>query len=427
MNNKQILLTRAALWAAFDGFTAVYLAAYAIAQGASNMVVGLLGAMPYLAFLVTQLPGVHLATYFKRKKICAYIGIFGDLWWIGILLAPFITKNPILLIVLCYMFVRIAVGLQSPAYNTLLADMVETDQRGSFFSKRLKLIGIFGTVAVLGGGAWLKLFPKESITGFVAMFAVGTAVGIACRLIILKINEPEYRDHAHHTVSEFLSLQGDLKRFISFAVFFSFAFNIASPLIVVYILKNLGASYWFYAMIAATSTLAKVFASSKIGRVTDKYGDKPVTILGVLGTAAVPIAYLLVTPALLWLTIPISIFSGITWAAVDIARFNYLLGLTTPEKEGVQLAEYNFYVSIPLAIAPLIGGYLSEHVTLILAGVPLVLLISGILRAVSVLPILKLREPRAAREYGAFYVLTHVLHSNRGYETTASPVKKVNK
>jgi MFS family permease len=425
MNNKKILLTRAAIWAAFDGFTSVFLAAYAIAQGASNTVIGLLGAMPYLAFLITQLPGVQLATHFKRKKLSAFLGVLGDIWWIGILLAPYITSNPILLIVICYMFFRISVGLQSPAYNTLLADIVEAKTRGSFFSKRLKLLGIFGTIAVLGGGAWLKLFPESSLTGFVIMFAVGVLLGLACRLIVLKVDEPEYRDHEHHTVTEFLSLKGELRRFIGFAMAFSFAFNIASPLIVVYILKDLGASYWFYALIAGTATLAKVFASGRIGAITDRYGDKPVTIIGVVCTAVAPLAYLFVTPSLLWLTIPISIFSGVAWAAVDIARFNYLLGLTTPEKEGIQIAEYNFYVSIPLAIAPLLGGYLSEHVTLILTGVPLVLLLSGVLRIVSVIPLLKLRDPRSKKEYSAFFVLKHALHFHQGVETELHPVKKI--
>src|SRR4030042_1708940 len=176
--NKRILLTYESLWAIFDGLTAVFLVAYALALGASNLVIGLLGSIPFIAFLLTQLPGVHLAAHYQRKKLFCALGIVSDLWWIGILAAPYIASKPIVLVVIFYLFVRICVGLFAPAYNTLLADVVEQGHRGAFFSKRLKLMGTLGTITVLAAGAWLKIFPKESIVGFTIMFALGTIIGV---------------------------------------------------------------------------------------------------------------------------------------------------------------------------------------------------------------------------------------------------------
>jgi hypothetical protein len=57
MKNKQILKLQGSLWASYNGLTAVFLIAYALALGASNTVIGLLGALPWLASLIAQIPG----------------------------------------------------------------------------------------------------------------------------------------------------------------------------------------------------------------------------------------------------------------------------------------------------------------------------------------------------------------------------------
>ncbi|MBW3016499.1 hypothetical protein KY309_02725, partial [Candidatus Woesearchaeota archaeon] len=95
MKNQRILLANAGLWAAFDGLTSVYLVAYALALGADNMIIGLLGALPWLASILTQIPGSELVQHYARKKIYFFFTL-GRLFWIPILAAPFFFNNPIL-------------------------------------------------------------------------------------------------------------------------------------------------------------------------------------------------------------------------------------------------------------------------------------------------------------------------------------------
>lgn len=422
--NQKILLTQGAFWAAFDGLTAVFLSAYALVLGASNTVIGFIAAIPYVAFLLTQLPGVNLSQHFSRKKLYVIVSLISRLCWVGILAAPFITENPLALVIIFYLLVRLAVGLTSPSINTLLADIVEKMKRGDFFSKRFRLISFFGMSTMLIGGFWLRQFPEESITGFVIMFGIGTIFGIMSTLSVAWLKEPEYKDHDHHTIKEFFTPKGDFRRFIKYNVFFSFAYNIASPLFVVYILKTLDAGYVWYAVMAATTTFAKVISAKKVGKLTDMFGDKPVTILGMIGTAIAPFLFLGVTHNTLWLIIPLGLISGTSWAAVDIAKYNYLLGLTTPEKEGMQIAEYNFFNSIPLAIAPWIGGMISESI-FFMAGIPFVFIISGILRMASGLIFLRLPEPRSEREYSPGYVFREVIHLHHP-KTQIEPITEKN-
>lgn len=425
-HNKKILLNQAAFWAAYDGLTAVFLSAFALALGASNTTIGFIGSIPFIALLLTQIPGVQLSQTMPRRKLYALLASASRLCWIGIIFAPFITTHPLPVIITFYLFVRLLVGLSSPAFNTLLADCIEQKRRGAFLSQRFRLIGLFGAVTVLLGGYWLDLFPETSTTGFVIMFSIGILFGLISTVPVYWIHEPRYRDHNHHTIKEFFTLKGEFKKFIGFSVFFSFAFNIAAPLFIVYILKTLNVGYHWYAIVAATTTLAKIVSSKRIGQLTDTFGDKPVTILGVLGTAFVPFLYLFVTTELIWMVIPIGLFAGISWAAADIGKLKYLFDLTEPRKEGLQIAEYNFYTAIPLAIAPMVGGIMSEHVTLFLSGVPLVFAISAILRATSALFLLNIKEPRN-KEYSAIYVLKHAFHAHKGLDDSLCPLSKTYK
>lgn len=430
LRNRRTLLFQASSWAWFDGFTAVFLSAFALALGASNTTIGFLAAIPFISHLLTQFVGINLSQAFPRKKVYTLSTTISRLWWVGILFSPFLSSHPIPFVVIFYFFSRFFVGLSAPSFNTLLADSVEKEHRGEFFSKRFKLLGIFGAVAVLIGGVWLKFFPKDDPYGFSVMFGVGIVIGIAASLSILRIEEPEYRDHSHHTVREFVSLKGTFGKFVLFSVIFCFAFNLASALFTVYILKNLGMGYEWFAIVAGTVTIAKVIASKKVGELSDTFGDKPITTLGIIGTAIIPLAYVFITPSLIWLVIPVSLLSGFSWAAADIGRFNLLIGLTDPEKEGLQMAEHNFYSSIPLAIAPWIGGYISENFSgLMLTGIPLVFVVSSLLRFASVGFLQFIKEPRNKKVYSAGFVFKQILQldGHSGHSVLAHFMQRIRK
>jgi MFS family permease len=414
MNSKKIFLANSALWAAFDGLTSAYLVAFALALGASNIIIGLLGALPWLASIITQIPGAELAQHFARKKVYVLFGILGRFCWIPLLLSPFMFAKPILPIVIFYLMAKLGEMITDPSWTSLMADVVPREHFGEFTSKRLRLIAFFGMITLVLGGLWLKQFPKESPTGFATMFAFGTILAVLATAIIWRIKEPAYKDHQHHAIKEFFTVEGPMKRFLAFAVAFNFAFMIASPFFAVYMLKNLEISYEYYGIATAMATLAQVIFSHYIGKLTDKFGDKPLAILGHFGTALVPLIWLLVTKQTVWLIIPVQIISGLVWAAADISRFNLLIGLADPRKRAMQVAEYNLYCSIPLVLGPIIGGWMTENVTLFLAGIPLIFVTSSALRFLSVLLLFKIKEPRAHKEYPLTYVLKEAMHFHPG-------------
>ncbi len=423
--NKKIILWNGALWALFNGFTSAFLVAFALALGASNEIIGLLGAMPFIATILTQIPGATLVQHFKRKNINVILGLISRFWWLPLLLSPFIFTKPILPVVIFFLFVNLGIGLTKPGWASLIADTVEEKHRGEFIGKRLTYIGIFGMIATVLGGLFLQQFPKEDPLGFAIMFAVGIVFGVFSIIIISKIKEPEYTDHEPHKLKEFFTLTGPLKRFTIFGIVFNFGFMFAGPFVVVYILKNLGVGYEYLGILIAIATFARVITAKTAGIIADKYGAKKTAIIGVIGTGLVPLIYLTITPNVLWLLVPAQLISGIAWAITDIAIFNLLLDVADPKKHAMQIAEYNFYTAIALSIAPIIGGIVSDKVTLILSGIPLVFAISFVLRTGSVILLLKVKEPRIKKERPFKYILTHAIHPEKGIEQSIETIKKI--
>lgn len=425
MKNQTVLLSSSALWSLYDGMTSLYLIAFALELGASNLVVGLLGALPWLASILTQIPGAQLVENHSRKTIILGFGFFNRLLWFPILAAPFLFKDPILAIVVFFLLAKIAETIMDPGWASVLADVVPEKIRGKFFSRRFTLLGLFGMLAMLFGGFLLKQVPGTK--GFAMLFGIGAVAGIAATAMIRKLKEPECRDHEHHHIKEFFTLSGPLKKLVMFGVVFNFAYMLSSPFFTVYMLKNLGISYSYYGFVASIATAAQVVTVRYIGRLTDKFGDKPVAIIGHIGAALIPLAFLMITASNLWLLIPVQILSGIVWSAADLSRFNLVLDFSDPKKRAMQIAEYNLYSSIPLVIAPLIGGWVIDNVTIILAGIPLIFVLSGVLRFLSALMLMRVPEPRANKEYSAVFVFKEALHfhPNKGVVTSLQVIRRI--
>ncbi len=425
--SKRILLINAALWAAYDGLTSIYLVAFALALDASNMTIGLLGALPWIASILTQIPGAELVQHFRRKQIYVTFCLIGRLFWIPILASPFFFENPVLAVIIFYLIARLGETIADPSYTSLLADLVPEKGRGEFIGKRYRVLATCGMLAMVLGGLWLKQFPKESPVGFAIMFAFGVILAVIATLLMSKIKEPKYRDHEHHPVKEFFTLQGPMKTFVVFGTAFNFAFMLASPFFAVYMLKTLEMSYFQYGIASSIAILAQIITSYNVGKLTDKFGDKPVAIIGHFGTALVPLIFLAVTKNNLWMIFAAQTLSGIVWAAADISRYNLLLDLADPRKRAIQIAEYNIYAAIPLALAPIIGGWMTENVTFVLTGIPLIFVTSSILRFLSSLLLFRIQEPRAKKEYPLVYVFREAMHFhvNKGLVHGLHVVKRV--
>ncbi|MBW3004899.1 MFS transporter, partial [Candidatus Woesearchaeota archaeon] len=358
--NQILLIEQGVLWSVYYGLTSAFLIAFALALGASNTIIGVAGALPYLAAILAQVPGAKLVEFYSRIHINVVLTIVSRLLWIPIILIPvYFQEHPLLTLLIYFFLLQFTEWLTNPTWTSLAGDFVPVQDRGKYFAKRNMLMGIAGMTVSVMGAAYLDLFPKSSYTGFSTMFLVGVLFGLWSSYLYTKMKEPPYKDKKYHKITEFFKVKGELRKYIYIIMFFNFSFMIAYPFFIVYLLKHIEISYTLMMVSFAVAGIAKILAHPHWGRVSDRIGDKPVAIASIFGTSLVPFLFLFVTKETIWLIFVAQIVSGIVWAGVELSAFNLLLDLSHQERT-MKVAKYVMLTSIPLIAAPIAGGLVAD-------------------------------------------------------------------
>jgi len=425
--NQKLLIEQSILWAIYYGLTSAFLVAFALALGATNTVIGIAGALPYLAAILAQIPGAKLVELYSRIHINFVMTFTSRLLWIPIILIPvFFQRHPLITLLVYFFLVQFTEWLTHPTWASLAGEFVPTKKRGEYFGKRNMFMGIASLTVSIVGAMYLDLFPKSDYTGFSTMFLVGILFGLWSSYLYIRMTEKPYRDKKYHKITEFFQIKGEFRKLIYIIVFFNFAFMVASPFFIVFMLKNLQLSYTFVMVSFAVAGAAKIFSHPHFGRAADKVGDRAVAIFSIFGTALVPFTYLFITPETVWLIFVAQAISGIFWAGVEISVFNLVLDFSH-EHRTIKVAKYVMLTSIPLILAPIIGGLVADRLVFILSGIPLVFAISFLLRAISSVLMFSIKEPRVKTRHKIGEIMHELVavHPIQGLGHTIGGIKKI--
>ena len=173
-----------------------FLAAFAIALGASNYKVGLLASIGFLSQF-SQLGGLFLVQKYPRRRGIVVISAgVSRLLWILILLIPVLFLNRGVTFLMQWLFLAALVGaVAGPAWNSLVRDIVPQEKMGRLFSKRMILGTAFAMVLTLAGGYfvdyWKSWFPNHPLYAYSLMLSAGILFGLVGVLTICRLPEPE--------------------------------------------------------------------------------------------------------------------------------------------------------------------------------------------------------------------------------------------
>ena len=353
----------------------VFLVAFAIKLGASNLVIGLLAAIGPLAQLL-QLPSIFLVEKIRnRRAITLVTAGLSRLCWLLIVLIPFVFGGKIGLVVLLVSITAASAfgAVSSCSWNSWMRDLIPQNILGSFFSKRMRIatgVGIaLSIAAALYLDYWKKLLPKFELQGYSILFLIGFAAGVLGLYFLART--PEKRMPKAEEKPKILRLLAqpfkdeNFRKLIAFMCSWNFAVNLAGPFFMVYMLKRLGLSMSFIIALSIISQILN-FTFLKIwGKYTDSFSNKsvlaicgPLFILSILAWTftTMPEKYFLTIPLL----VVIHIVMGLSSAGVSLASGNIGLKLAPEGQATAYLATNTIVNSIAAGIAPILGGHFAD-------------------------------------------------------------------
>lgn len=351
----------------------VILTAFALHLGASNVMVGILAAMPFLAQLL-QLPAIQLVERWRRRKRIAVLSsLVGRTMLAVMAVLAFFSGTTALLIFLGAQMLLCGLGaVGGCAWNSWMRNLAPDDRLGDVFARRtvwLTAISlILGLVAALALD-WTRTGSPARDMVFAAMFASGCVTGLISARIVAMMPEP-LMPHAPGPIRLRALLAQPLhdpnfRRLLVFVASWQFAINLATPFFTVFIVRQLHFAVSFVLLLSVASQVANILALRLWGRLSDRFANK--SVLAVCAPA-----YILAIVAMigasqlgdrgavkLWL-IMLHLVMGATIAGVTLVSTNIALKLSPKGSATAYVAANAMTTAIAAGIAPILGGLLAQ-------------------------------------------------------------------
>lgn len=397
--SKHLSILEGALVAISTGFSTNYISAFAIALGASNMMIALLASLPNLIAAVFQLGVQRVKSWFKsRRTYMIVFSILQAIMWLPMIYVPNLL-HPGLWLLLFVTMASVFAMLIGPIWNSYMGDLVEEDGRGQFFGTRNMFTGLSAFIATLLAGWILHSVPQDhKLFGFMILFALAFLFRIIASYFTSKmVDIPDGNLSAKEPdVTEFIkeAEKTPLGKFTTFLMLFYIAVYLAAPFFAVYQLSILKFDYLTFTLLVAASAISSFLAMLFWGKYVDRIGSRNVLVFCGFLIPLVPLIWVFSTNP--WVLVYVEAFSGIIWAGFNLSVSTYLFDITDRAERTRKVAVYTLFIQLSVFIGAMIG-------TLLLgmfdksnpAAYKMIFLISAVLRLLFILIFFKsLRELR---------------------------------
>ncbi|MBN2347616.1 MAG: MFS transporter [Bacteroidales bacterium] len=350
-----------------------FLVAFALKLGASNLVIGLLAAIPPLVQII-QLPSIYLVERIKNRRLITTLGaLVSRIFLLLIALIPFLFKEEagkvVLFISLLLSSAFAAVATCS--WNSWMRDVIPQENMGKFMGRKMRIAMLTGIFFSLAGGYfidyWDKWFPEHNLAGFSLLFAAGFIAGEMGVYFISNIPEPKLQSSnlkVFQIIFEPFKNE-NFRNLVKFTGVWSFTMNLVAPFFTVYLLKMLKYDMSFVIILSVISQVFNFFFLKIWGTLSDKFSNKSVLAVSSLIYIVCVLAWTFTTvPDPHRFTIPliiiIHVFMGIAISGVTLGQGNIGLKLAPKGQATAFLAANTFIVSLAAGIAPILGGTFAD-------------------------------------------------------------------
>ncbi|MBO0735956.1 MAG: MFS transporter [Alphaproteobacteria bacterium] len=348
----------------------VFLAGFAVALDASNLMIGVLAAIPFLVQFL-QLPAVLLVERLRRRRTLGVVSsLIARIFILAVAATPLLPHGSS--IVAVAVLVAINQGFSAVggcAWNSWMRDVIPERIYGRFFSWRNFATTALSMLLSLGAGvliaAWKHRYPSSDAYAYSALFVFGGLFGLLGVYILARTPEPpmappDEKFRPFRLLAEPFH-DGNFRRLIGFLAMWNFAVNLASPFLTVYMLRTLGLPMSRVVLFNVISQLSNLAFLNIWGRLGDRYGSRSVLQV----TAPLFLACLLVWSVsgqpwlgemLLPLLVLLHVLMGVATAGVALATATIAMKLSPIGRATSYLAANSVVTAASASLASLAGG-----------------------------------------------------------------------
>jgi MFS family permease len=361
----------------------MFLVGFAMALGADNLLLGVITTVPQFFILFQFAAAGLIERGWSRKKMTLIFSCIAPLCWVLVAAIPLLGnalnasgRIAVLISVIC--LVTLAGQFSAAARGSWVGELIPAEQRGRFFGYCTMFAGIVGALFAVAEGRFLDVIQGNGLLAFAALFFFGSVFGLASGL--LHWPQPDCAlPHSGPQPGFFRTLRDTLRLrpFVALALVHAVIAmgGIAGPFVAAYCLRDLRMTYFGLGLLNAVGTAAVLITSPLWGRLADRFGCRPLLVLGLAVMAPCGLIWLVIPPGArdwgYWLLPWTNFIAGAGSAAVSVAISTLVYKTSTPQGRSIQFAAYGVFVTLVAAPMPLLGGWLVTHLEGLWRGVDL--------------------------------------------------------
>lgn len=383
-----------------SGSVVNFLTVYATRLGASELQVGLIGAVSAIVNLFLAIPSGRWLSRRDTNLAIFWTSVFYRIGFLLFIFLPWLfdAAGQVIAIILITLFMAIPLTPLGVGFNALFAEAVPDRYRAHVAGTRNIMLAVTFILSSLISGFILDTLPFP--TGYQIVFGIG-AFGAAMSSYHLYFVRPVQDESPAlqttpepATVKQTTPLRGLLsvlrldilsspfRRVLLALLAFHFAHNLTTPVYPLYNVRVLELNDNHIGISQALYYLTMLIGSTQLRNIVHRIGHKRVTGLGVAGMSLYPLLLAFTTE--IWQFYAIALIGGFTWAWTNGAYANYMLERIPPDDRPSHLAWYTIVLNFGILAGSLGGSALAGQI-----GLATALILFALLRLLAGIAILK--------------------------------------
>jgi MFS family permease len=371
------------------GTTVAFIAVYATRQGATDRQIGLLSAVPGLVNLLFSLPAGSWLSKRSLGRAVFWTSVMQRAFYLALLPLPVLImpREQVWVIIIMTLFMTIPGTALVVGFNAQFGEVVPLEWRGYVAGTRNALLAVISTVFTLLSG-WILdrvTFP----TGYQIVFAIGV-LGAAMSSLHLYLlasaigsRPPNGNGYAQQRTPEGRKLvlearalyqrgvqslrldamRGPYARIMALLFGWHLVQFMTIPTVTPFIVNQLQISDQLIGLSQGLFNITVFLGSLGLNNATNRFGNKTVTGIGVMGLSLFPIFTSLGTAGFM----AANLVGGLAWSMAGGAIYNYILENVPANDRPAHIAWYSLVSNAAILIGSLVGPAIALSIGPVLA------------------------------------------------------------